>query len=298
MVDYISENACKGILIAFWDGNSRGTKNTIELCKKQGVPVYVFYYETESVNSNLYEGIKLNSSGEFEFDFISDSEDDIVSFNRRFIHSSKYKKLPKYYGYKFNATASSSNKSAFLHYIKDEKALNTPNMQKLIYNCIDDFFTACEVKHFDYILKTPSKSRLVSDMCETIANEFDDATIVDLTKVPTSEMDFDWDLLRSKLPSSYGEEGFTKIKAFLSNMLKNKSSEYFSVSKNVPPKYRQYLKPITTFGETTIDLTNAKNILIVDDTFTTGYTFYSTIKLLRDSKFEGNIYILSLINNN
>lgn len=30
--------------ICFWDGKSKGTKNTIDLCKEKGIPVRIVYY--------------------------------------------------------------------------------------------------------------------------------------------------------------------------------------------------------------------------------------------------------------
>lgn len=32
------------VLIAFWDGRSKGTKNMISLAKKEGLKIYVYYY--------------------------------------------------------------------------------------------------------------------------------------------------------------------------------------------------------------------------------------------------------------
>lgn len=40
MVDIASAAIC------FWDGKSPGTKNTIDLCKKKGIPVKVVKYES------------------------------------------------------------------------------------------------------------------------------------------------------------------------------------------------------------------------------------------------------------
>ena len=42
MAEYAAEG--HGILFAFWDGNSRGTKSMIELAKKYGLEVYVVRY--------------------------------------------------------------------------------------------------------------------------------------------------------------------------------------------------------------------------------------------------------------
>jgi hypothetical protein len=46
MAKYASENG-KGILIAFWDGESNGTKHMIELAKKYKLEVHVFDFKGE-----------------------------------------------------------------------------------------------------------------------------------------------------------------------------------------------------------------------------------------------------------
>lgn len=35
------------VILAFWDGTSRGTKYVIDNCRKQGVPVKVYLYKPE-----------------------------------------------------------------------------------------------------------------------------------------------------------------------------------------------------------------------------------------------------------
>ena len=44
MAKYAVSNGCYGVLVAFWDGKSRGTKHMINLAKKHGLTVYVFNY--------------------------------------------------------------------------------------------------------------------------------------------------------------------------------------------------------------------------------------------------------------
>ena len=45
MVNYISQFECS-LVIAFWNGQSRGTKFTIELARKKGIPVYIYCYKS------------------------------------------------------------------------------------------------------------------------------------------------------------------------------------------------------------------------------------------------------------
>lgn len=44
MAIYASENGNDGVLIAFWDGRSRGTKHMIDLAKRYGLDVHVVNY--------------------------------------------------------------------------------------------------------------------------------------------------------------------------------------------------------------------------------------------------------------
>lgn len=44
MAKFASEEGNKGVLIAFWDGESRGTKNMIDLAKRYGLKVHVVNY--------------------------------------------------------------------------------------------------------------------------------------------------------------------------------------------------------------------------------------------------------------
>lgn len=44
MAKYASEDGKSGVLIAFWDGKSRGTKHMIDLAKRYGLGVYIVNY--------------------------------------------------------------------------------------------------------------------------------------------------------------------------------------------------------------------------------------------------------------
>lgn len=49
MLDYATKPKHKGVLIAFWDGQSHGTKNIIERCQKvKNMTVHVIMYNTKT----------------------------------------------------------------------------------------------------------------------------------------------------------------------------------------------------------------------------------------------------------
>lgn len=53
MADYAAEVE-KGTLVAFWDGKSRGTKSMIDLAKRKGLDVKVFFVDANSASNDPY----------------------------------------------------------------------------------------------------------------------------------------------------------------------------------------------------------------------------------------------------
>lgn len=52
-----------------------------------------------------------------------------------------------------------------------------------------------------------------------------------------------------------------------------------------------------SFGNQSIENSSEVNLLIIDDTFTTGSTINMVFNLLRELDFKGSISILTLVNN-
>lgn len=49
MAEYASDGDNYGVLIAFWDGKSKGTKNMFDIAKRKGIETYVIDYENRCV---------------------------------------------------------------------------------------------------------------------------------------------------------------------------------------------------------------------------------------------------------
>lgn len=49
MAKYAVSDDCYGVLVAFWDGESKGTKNMIDTARKRGLEVNVVSYDKEDV---------------------------------------------------------------------------------------------------------------------------------------------------------------------------------------------------------------------------------------------------------
>ena len=55
MAKFAVEDDNYGVLIAFWDGKSRGTKHMIDLAKRYGLEVHVVNYKENNANAKITE---------------------------------------------------------------------------------------------------------------------------------------------------------------------------------------------------------------------------------------------------
>ena len=55
MAKFAVEDGNDGMLIAFWDGKSRGTKHMIDLAKRYGLEVHVVNYKENNTNAETTE---------------------------------------------------------------------------------------------------------------------------------------------------------------------------------------------------------------------------------------------------
>ena len=298
MISYASQCE-KPILIAFWDSESHGTKYTIDNATKRGFDVNVYKYSLSHDYvrylpdiENMSEGVRKNGNN-FDFDFDNDDSDDIVKLNIDKIHRTSKNRHTYYYGYKVNLDPKIANdRKDFLWYIKTESGLSDANVEEMIKLCIEHFTEDVNMMDFDCIIAAPSHSKLVDILTNSLV-EGCNIPIVTLDKIDVN--DVHWDIDKTKTFSP-------KLMSYLNKMLasaQKKTNDKFSISKSILPRYRKYLSPLMQFksDDDIVAIEDAKNILIVDDTLTTGKSFDDIISLMNKNGYNGNITIFSLIRN-
>ena len=289
MIDYIKDD--KSCVIAFTSKDTKGTRNTIQLANKVKIPVIEIPYEVFEETTELYEGVRKSIGGNFELDWDNDMPEDLVKLEGSCVHITKYHKSIRCYGYKVNKVqANKKDRNEFLSFLKMQPS---NERTELISRCIEDFYEKCPQKHFDYVLKIPSKSSLNDEIIEQL-NKYDSFKVVSLLKRPTNDLELNLDLIKSKFHGDYIENFINYLQKIIDY---NKKKDNFSIS-TFKPQYRAFIKPMISFGNEDIDNTPYTNILIVDDIFTSGSTMDMILNLLNDLNFQGTITMLTLIQNN
>ena len=289
MIDYIKQYT-GSLVIAFLSKDTKGTQNTVALAKKAGIPVIEIPYDVNEDTYELFEGIRKSDDGTYELDWDVDKPDDLIKLNSCCVHLTKYRRNMRRYGYKVNKIPENKqDRNQFLSYLKQHDG---DERVEMISRCIQDFYDKCPIKHFDYVIKVPSKSSINSDIISELY-KYDKFNLININKKPVEELELDIDKIKTKINKDYINEFIQYLQKIVDY---NKRIGNFSIS-TFKPQFRTFIKPMLEIDRN-IEIVNdeSSTLLIVDDIFTTGNTMNMLLDLLQD--FEGTIVILTLLQNN
>lgn len=263
-------------VIAFWDGKSKGTEDSIKKAKKLNKKVFIIKVDPNSINEQLElnEGVRLDSNNEYVFDFTHDEKNDLLKlqYNKDLITSKTANAVKYFYSYRFNADIDTVNKLNLINYIKRDLQ-EKKEYQHLINKAIIGLFNNpyFELSDVDLILIPQSSSTLNFDIATKIKNKIPNALFLKdtIVKNELENVTLNYDLLKSK---NVKQDTIIAIENMLSKANVNNS---FKIKK-IPPKFRKF---IINFLK--IDLKNKQllnqivngKILIVDDFAISGTTF-------------------------
>ena len=246
----------------------------------------------------INEGISTSKNSTFVFDFNNDDSSDIISLTNPSIHSSTINNVIEYYyfGYQFNKDVSSSIRSQFIHHLKFDDM--TKEKEKFIHDSIIKFNRIIPIQQFEYIIYPESSSdlthRLVMELSNVVLPDFSVGTI-EMVKSMPKQIEFDYDRYEMQLRTAKNKDGKKKygnesmiqnaLKSVKEQMDKIHNLDYFSITKNIKGKYKNYLSKYYHFKTKKDEniykaLKNGK-VLIVDDIMTSGVTLLQLFKAVK-----------------
>lgn len=310
MIDYISSTCENPIVVAFKSENSKGTANTIALAKKKQIPVYEIPYTLDSdyftLDSSdwdlINEGVNFDTETDnFTYDWEHDADDDFIKLDTSYhCYSKEFNGCIRYYGYRINNKPDNADaRKKFLKYVKSPIGVDDNAVKELIYRCIEDFVDRYDIS-IPYVVQVATTSQFSNIIYNEYKKYVNNCTLITTSKISPESFEIDWDAF-DRDNSSKSKEYYSNFKNYLEKMFSSLKSKYqkdgnISIS-SVKPRYRKYIKQIFKFNSDNIDWSDISNILIIDDTFTKGFSFSSVIKLLRDYGYEGDISVLSIFDN-
>jgi phosphoribosylpyrophosphate synthetase len=278
-------------VIAFWDGTSKGTLDSINKAKKLNKKLFIVKISPETIN----EGVRLNDDNTYFFDFKEDKKDDILTltYNKNYITSKKTNGIISYFSYKINKNIDKTIRFNLLTHIKND--LNKSNNYDYFLNkAVLGLFNNpnFEVNDIDLILIPESSSNLNLDLANKIKDKLPNTLFfkdIILKNEPENVL-IDYNLLKEK---KYKKETIFEIE----NMVKKATIDGVFKIKKIAPKFRKY---ILNFLK--IDITNRRllnklvngKVIVVDDIISEGTTF-KEINRLVENYAPKEIILFSLI---
>lgn len=278
-------------------------KELLKIAKK----VYLTTLHQEEYNCNKLSLIKTAGvsfeNNSFKFDFENDSENDIIKLAAYKLNCTRFKNNVYWFGYKFEENATSSQRTAFINYIKGISG-NIPEQDLRRFIELPLFSLKGEFNTYNidcFVYPISQRSQLVTKMIGIIGEctQHDISRCsFELVKNAPTEIEFDWEMFESLYADT---QGYNQMLEHINNEIlpKIKQLDYFSLAKTIKPKYRSFITNYIGFPdiETLEKFKKLKgnNILIVDDINTSGSTLNEILRILNKVNQNCNIFIYTLI---
>lgn len=267
-------------------------------------------------------GKQNNNRYNFTVDFNSNTAEDAIQFIEPYFTAAEFDDNTYWFGYRFNGKLEKDYRDACIQYLKnvqEEPELTEDNefdyveystdsiseydLDKMIRRSLKNI--NLNAQNIDTVVYPNSNSnKLVRCICRSVkryASNSDSLKMIQVLKSDPSEITIDIDKVLHDVES--GElvtPHFNITETYLTDMLdKIHTADDFSLRRDIHPvKLRKYVFDFLTIKDTSDGLSDASNILIVDDFMTSGTTVRELIRIIRQYNQECNICIFTLLGNN
>ena len=260
-----------------------------ELNKIQDEPIFI-------------EGVR-KAGSTYLIDMTKDEIDDVIdTVVSDELYISKYKQNSYYFGYKLN-DVSRQERSDFIKWLKSFNNIN-PSIEAFIVRPLIKLRRELGIIDFDlFIWPTSKRTKLTQWIIECYGSIMDWNTCtrsVNVIKNLPSKISFDYEKLKQDLNLNVDDKQFLDIKKYVDEILLPKihNLDYFSISKNVKPKYRKYIKNFLTMDEDSKEIVKSIKkgyVLILDDLNTTGSTLDEILRVINMFNPDCKVFIFTLI---
>jgi len=278
-------------VIAFWDGQSKGTLDSINKAKRLNKRLFIVKISPNDIN----EGVRIGGDNEYIFDFNNDEKTDVLTlkYNNNYITSKKINGVISYFSFKINKNIDKKIRFNLLSDIKT-KSIKDGFYDNMLNKAVVGLFNNpnFEVGDTDLILIPESSSSLNLDLANKVKNKIPNAMFAKdiILKNEPKNVQINHEKLIEK---GYKKETILEIEKMVD---KSVVGGVFKIKK-IPPRFRKFilnfLKIDIKNRELLNKLVNGK-IIIIDDFVSEGTTFNEVNRLL-ENYAPKEIILFSLI---
>ena len=248
-------------------------------------------------------GVRIKNS-RYYFDYTYNAPGDLIDIVEPQIYATVHNNNVYRFGYRFNESASSSDRTKFIHSIKQigDNPLSNDQLEQFIkrpLKYLNDEVNLYKIDCLVYPLsqRSPLVSKMIKCINEMTSHHMHRCSF-ELVKQAPQNIEFDFDLFESE----HGDEqGYQAMLKHVNETLlpKLRSLDYFSIAQNVKSKYRPYITGFIDFSNMDdiekFSKFQGTNILVVDDINTTGSTLNEILRKLGELNNNCNIFVYTLL---
>ncbi len=251
----------------------------------------------------IYSGIRLEGD-KYVFDYNHNLNDDIVDLISPQIYQSGIDDNLYWFGYKFKDCASTKQRSDFIKSLKQiDNKVDDAELNRFISRPIFELSKILNrYKLSGLVYPLSGRTRLVTKIVKqvTLLTSYEEfCGSYEFVKSLPVDIEFDWE--QFEIDNSDNENSYNQMKKYVETYLMPKinSLDYFSLSENVKPKYRKYIRNFLNLSEASLSkiegIKNSTDILLIDDINTSGSTIREIVQNLRKLNNDCKIYVFTLI---
>lgn len=249
-----------------------------------------------------YAGVR-KTEDSFEIDYDIEYSDDIISMMSPQIYKSSHYGNVYYFGYKFNDTAHSPIRNAFVNYIKGvgDNIISQKELVDFISRPLIALHNHINLMTIDGCVYPKSTGNVIKTMLHTIG-DYTSHNVkyasYELVKSAPIDIQFDWEKFNAHYEDTYA---YPQMKQYIETQLMPKihDLDYFSLSREVKHKYRPYIMNYLGFPDLSslekFEKLKRNRILIIDDVNSSGSTLNEIMRVLLAVNADCKIYIFTLI---
>lgn len=251
----------------------------------------------------VYVGARRSEDG-FTIDYRYNYPEDLIHIEEPQLYGSVHDNDIYYFGYRFNDSASSKDRTEFIRSVKQigDNPLTDDQLDQFIKRPLKYLHQKVNIYSIDCMVyplsnRSPLVTKMIRAINDMTSHEMRRCSFEFVKQAPTN-IGFDFESFEADHAS---DEGYRDMVKYIKKDLipKLQQLDYFSIAQNVKSKYRPYITGFLDFSDQEsadrFARLQGSTILVVDDINTTGSTLHEILRKLIKINSDCEIFVYTLI---
>lgn len=267
-------------------------------------------------DNQIVEGVQYNKeNNSFTFDFLNDTEHDIIKLVNHGLSQSEVYNNCFYYKYQFEGNTDSKVRGKFIEYMKFHNGMLNKDINMFVKKAVNSLDDTINLREYNTVIYPQSISEINRKVISYIRKfGYPNFLPFELVKEPPQVLTFDYESYKREVLDATHKVGnkelprytekqkqdeLDKIKSMMDNI---KKGDYFSIGRDMKYKYRHYINNFYKFAndeeKNAFNSLKSPNVLVIDDVMTSGATLSYVIDTIYQINPKAKVIVFTIIGKN